>query len=245
MNRFMNFAFGLLCTLALTGFAACGGSDDDDFGQSGGNNSNDGNTVFVPERTVDVKTAGTLPELISEADMYKIKSLKLTGVLNGTDIRMLRKMMSSNTGGMLTKLDISNAKIVEGGEQYIPHTYTDYLYRTNYDILGERMFYQLRNLETIILPKNIKGIERHCFSECTSLKKIAIPASVKTINTSSFSSCQIEVYLHSNKTKINSINFSGDGNRTSEGATLYVPRGNSEYYMGFKPYFKDIIEYDL
>lgn len=66
--------------------------------------------------TVDVETPGTLSERVLDLDVTRIKSLTVTGNLNGSDIAYL----NSGTGKMssVEKLDISNIKLVPGDEPY-------------------------------------------------------------------------------------------------------------------------------
>lgn len=65
--------------------------------------------------------------------MYKITNLKIIGEINGTDLRVIREMAGKDvwgkdTDGMLSVLDLSDAKIVEGGDYYYDdNDYHDYL----------------------------------------------------------------------------------------------------------------------
>ena len=54
-------------------------------------------------RTINVATAGTLPDMISGEEKYTIEELTLTGELNGTDFRLLRDMCGNNYLGQMTK----------------------------------------------------------------------------------------------------------------------------------------------
>ena len=66
--------------------------------------------------TVDVETPGTLSERVLDLDVTRIKSLTVTGNLNGSDIAYL----NSGTGKMsgVETLDISNIKLIAGDEPY-------------------------------------------------------------------------------------------------------------------------------
>ena len=78
--------------------------------------------------TIEVKTAGTLGTLVQEANpnyLSEVKQLTLSGQLNGDDMAVLRNMAGCNDDeesayyvGALRDLDMSEARIVEGG----PHT---------------------------------------------------------------------------------------------------------------------------
>ena len=66
--------------------------------------------------TINLEKAGTLPDKIASSKKYQITNLKIIGEINGTDLRMIRDMAGSNsTDGKLSVLDLSEAKIVEGG----------------------------------------------------------------------------------------------------------------------------------
>ena len=128
------------------------------------------------KRTIHVATAGTLPNLISEDEKYQIEELTLTGELNGTDFKFIREMagdMASvkpkdiyrrvfhdSTDGKLKSLNISNAKIVKGGDYY---NYIDSYYNVDGlsskdNIISVGLFTDT-NLETIILPNTVTAIE--------------------------------------------------------------------------------------
>lgn len=79
--------------------------------------------LITRQVTVKVYEAGTLSEKIAYNKMYKITNLKIIGEINGTDLRVIREMAGKDvwgkdTDGMLSVLDLSDAKIVEGGDYY-------------------------------------------------------------------------------------------------------------------------------
>ena len=65
------------------------------------------NILAVTE--LHVETAGTLSTLMSNPD----KEVKLTGVINGSDIKYLRQLVAAGT---VTSLDWSGVRIVSGGQ---------------------------------------------------------------------------------------------------------------------------------
>lgn len=74
--------------------------------------------------TIKLDKAGTLPDKISDSEKYTITSLKVIGDINGTDLRLLRDMSGQDvngceTSGKLADLDLSEAKIVSGGDCYL------------------------------------------------------------------------------------------------------------------------------
>ena len=161
-------------------------------------------------RTIHVAMAGTLSDYISEEEKYQIDELTLTGELNGTDIYLIRQMAGIDysvkenhynggvsyygTDGMLKSLDISNARIIQGGNAYMATddtfghggtiTEIDWCYYyTKDDCISTLMFYRTR-LETIILPNTITSIGGAAFNESGKLTSIKIPKSVKSIDIS-------------------------------------------------------------
>lgn len=135
--------------------------------------------------TLHVERAGTLPDMIDKSRFPYITDLKLTGELNGTDIRLIRTLAQEN----LQILDLSEARIVEGGASYYSN------YRTSNDIIGSYMFYIPYNtvnpcaISKINLPNSVTGIKEGAFKNCTRLTDINIPNSVKSIGYEAFCSC--------------------------------------------------------
>lgn len=138
-----------------------------------------------------VEQAGTLPELIGEENKFLISEMKVTGPLNGTDIRFIREMAgrdvtNKETAGVLTKLDLREAEIVEGGDYYFQGGSGKY-YTSNMTI-GDCMFYRC-NLVDVRLPENIKSIGEDVFYSCGSLKNVSLPEGLLTIGSSAFYAC--------------------------------------------------------
>ena len=124
---------------------------------------------------VNVETAGTLSTLLSNPD----KEVKVTGVINGTDIKYIRELV---TAGTVTKLDWSGVRIVAGGVAYYES------YTTQNDIIGEKMFYNCSKLQAMVLPSTITSVKNAAFSG-TGLKSIDIPNSVRSIGEDAFAYC--------------------------------------------------------
>lgn len=56
--------------------------------------------------------------------------------------------------------------------------------------IGKEAFYQLRTLNSVTIPKNIRYIGESAFSRCSSLKTIEIPDGIISIEPSTFSHCK-------------------------------------------------------
>ena len=131
------------------------------------------NILAVTE--INVETAGTLSSLLTSTD----KELKVTGFINGSDIKYIRQLV---TAGTVTSLDWSDVRIVAGGEAYVES------YVTSNDIIGEKMFYQCSKLQTMILPLSVTSIKKSAFAN-TGLKNIDIPSSVLSVGEDAFAYC--------------------------------------------------------
>ncbi len=147
--------------------------------------------VSAQQVEVTLTEAGTLSEKIASDQKYEITSLKVSGPINGTDVRYLREMAGQNVwgdsiSGKLVELNLANANIVNGGNYY----YSDrsYFYYTKEDTLGYYMFSGCR-LKSIKLPNSVTCIGKRAFRCCSSLMSVDIPNSVTDIGERAFASC--------------------------------------------------------
>lgn len=124
---------------------------------------------------VNVEKAGTLSTLLSSTDA----KLKVTGFINGTDIKYIRTLV---TKGTVTSLDWSEVRIVSGGDAYYGS------FTTTNDVIGEQMFTECSNLQEILLPTTLTTIQANAFSR-TGLKAIDIPNSVTRVGGDAFAYC--------------------------------------------------------
>ena len=125
--------------------------------------------LITKQITIKLDEAGTLPDKIGSSRMYTITNLKLVGEINGTDLRMIREMAGRNhydysTEGNLSVLDLSEAKIVEGGDYYLNNNH--YYHYTSNDEIGYYAFKGCSRLTSINLPAGITEIGGSAFSDC-------------------------------------------------------------------------------
>jgi len=219
----------------------------------------------IPPVTLHVATAGTLSALIAENRKYQITDLTLTGNLNGTDIRFIREMAGINyqsrrTDGKLAVLNLTGARIVDGGQYY------QRSYRTTNNTIGRFAFWAT-NLTSITIPNSVTSIEQAAFSYCTSLTSITIPNSVTTIGNGAFGICTslTSITIPNSVTTIEGVAFSGCTSLTeiysrnpippslgpdcfyrvdTKTVKLYVPKGSYSAYW-FAWGFENIIETDF
>lgn len=133
--------------------------------------------------TVGALDGGTLEKIIAE-HVDNIEELVIAGPLNGTDFRFIRSMFIDHK---LTRLDIGQASIVSGGDSYL--VYNDTSYDTEDNVVGVFMFFQLKNIKSIVLPNNLISIEASAFTQCSNIQSVKIPETVTAIRAAAFSSC--------------------------------------------------------
>lgn len=129
----------------------------------------------------DIKTPGSLLNMIDISQVETVGSLKLTGKLNGTDILTINKMRN------LRHLDISEASIVAGGLNYYEDD--NKRFGTKDNTVGQWWLYNLRFIETVKLPESLVKIGDESFLNLTYLKEIIIPDKVESIGKSAFRGC--------------------------------------------------------
>lgn len=126
--------------------------------------------------TITVTQAGTLPTLLNQDE----QEATIIGPINGTDIKYLRTLVNEKR---LTSIDLSEARIISGGDAYLDDYYTED------DVIGKHIFYGSSNLKSIILPKNTTIISTNAFSH-TGLTKIDIPDRVYKLEMDAFAYCK-------------------------------------------------------
>ena len=167
--------------------------------------------LITEQITIKLDKAGTLPNSISESQKYLITNLKIVGKVNGTDWKLIRNMAGSDfygreTGGKLSILDLSDAKIVEGGSYY-----NNYYYCTFNDRLGDYAFYGCSRLTNLILPSSVTEIGGAAFRGCSGLTNLTIPSSITSIAESTFRGCSglTSLTIPSSVTEIGESAFNG------------------------------------
>lgn len=143
-------------------------------------NNDDSSMIEGEERTIHLDEPGTLSSLIYE-DLYKINKLTISGDLNGSDLALIREMASYEAGQLAT-LDLSDARIVKGGEPYFAH------YTTKNNVVGVNLFFQCGKLQSVILPNSVTTIENAAFEQ-SGLRTITISKNVTNMGTGIFSGC--------------------------------------------------------
>ena len=175
--------------------------------------------LITKQITIKLDEAGTLPNKIGSTKKYQITNLKIIGEINGTDLRMIREMAGCDyncekTGGKLSMLDLSDAKIVKGGLPYIK--YLGGVYTSN-DKLGYAAFSDCSGLTSLTIPSSVTSIGEYAFDGCSGLTNLTIPSSVTSIGESAFEGCSglTSLTIPSSVTSIGKSAFDGCSGLTS------------------------------
>ena len=227
--------------------------------------------LITKQITIKLEKAGTLPDKIGSTKKKQITNLKIIGEINGTDLRMIREMAGKNargndTDGMLSVLDLSDAKIVKGGDYYFhPDNYFCY---TSNDKIGDYAFYGCSGLTSLTLPSGVTSIGNYAFSGCRGLTSLTLPSGLTEIGYGTFSGCSglTSITLPSGVTEIGELAFNRCSGLTSiyvyteklpkmgrsvfedcdaKKCTVYVPKGTyDDYWLSEFGYFENIVEFD-
>ena len=229
--------------------------------------------LITKQITIKLDEAGTLPDKISESQKNLITNLKIVGKINGTDLKFIREMAGCDvngkeTDGKLSILDLSDAKIVEGGSAYYSDRDDGFIYTSN-DKLGDFAFSCCSGFTSLTLPSSVTEIGEHAFLNCRGLTNFTIPSGVTKIGAGAFFCCYglISLTIPSSVTAIGSQAFNACSELTSiyaymeklpetgsnlflgcdeKNCTVYVPKGTGDAYFRSAEfgYFYNIVEFD-
>ena len=217
----------------------------------------DDDGLITKQITIKLEKAGTLPDKIGSTKKKQITNLKIIGEINGTDLRMIREMAGRDvngrgTDGMLSVLDLSDAKIVEGGDYYYFNGHSDYYILTGHndcftsnDKIGDSAFESCSGLTSITLPSGVTMIYSSAFESCSGLTSIALPSGLTEIGVNAFSGCSglTSIYVYAEKLpNMGSDVFDGCD---AKKCTVYVPKGTyDDYWLSEFGYFENIVEFE-
>ena len=166
--------------------------------------------------TVNVATAGTFSTQIRNnyVDGEFITDLKITGKLNGTDIKYLRERFEN-----LVTLDMSEVDIVAGGESYYTND-NNYAQNTSDNIFPAYFMTgsSLTNLESIILPNSVTTIPYGSFVDVFTsdnqkpqstykLTKVVLGENLTKIGELAFACSMKSIHIPANVTSIGGAAF--------------------------------------
>ena len=150
--------------------------------------------LITKQITIKLDKAGTLPDRIASSKKYKITNLKIVGEVNGTDLKFIREMAGCDfngkeTDGKLSILDLSDAKIVEGGSAYYSDRDDGFICTSN-DKLGDYVFNGCSGLTSLTLPSSVTKIGCYALLNCIGLTSLTLPSSVTEIGEHAFLNCR-------------------------------------------------------
>jgi len=202
--------------------------------------------LITKQITIKLDEAGTLPNKIGSTKKFQITNLKIIGEINGRDLQMIREMAGkdvrgNDTDGMLSVLDLSDAKIVEGGGYNINGFY----YPTSNDKIGDNAFCDCSGLTSLTLPSGVTEIGNAAFEGCSGLTSLTLPSGVAKIGDYAFHGCSglTSIYVYTEKLpNMGSDVFDGCD---AKKCTVYVPKGTyDDYWLSEFGYFENIVEFD-
>ena len=142
--------------------------------------------AMAQSKNVSVDSVGTLARQLPEDVRFKVAELKVTGPLDGSDLKLLQQIVTRNKTNkkvadecLVTSIDLSEAVIMEGKAGM----------KTENNTLPAGLFSGAKSLVKAILPKNILNVSRNCFDNCPALAEVTIPETVITIGSNAFSDC--------------------------------------------------------
>ena len=176
--------------------------------------------LITKQITIKLDEAGTLPNKIGSTKKYQITNLKIIGEINGTDWCFIREMAGRNyellkTAGKLSILDLSDARIVEGGGPCV--SYHGNIWHTSNDELCMYAFSGCSGLTSLTIPSSVTEIGSYAFEDCSGLTSLTIPSSVTEIGWYAFEGCSglTSLTIPSSVTSIGRETFMGCSGLTS------------------------------
>lgn len=127
--------------------------------------------------TAQEKESGLL-NVITQDNLGKVVSLKVTGTINGYDIMIIHNKMP-----YLHHLDLTDATIVANDFEYYKG------YHTEDNIIGVNMFDELEKLVSVKLPKNATLIKPGALNGCSNLTEVVLPVKLEALCDDAFQDC--------------------------------------------------------
>lgn len=131
----------------------------------------------LTEESVELAEAGTLSTVLDDEKIGTVGTLKITGNLNSSDLLQIRRLggvdeNGEKTGGYLQVLDLSEARIVSGGDPYLIENGKKLT--TADDELPAKAFWGCKYLQKLVLPAGLKRWGEGGLGLCTQLRELEI-----------------------------------------------------------------------
>lgn len=136
-----------------------------------------GEPANLTEETVELTTPGLLGSVVGDEKIGTVGVLKVIGNINSTDLRQIRRLAGVDeygvvTNGSLHTLDLSEARIVSGGQAYLIDGSRQMT--TADDALPEQAFNGCKSMKVLMLPKGLKHFGAGALAGCLRLEKVQI-----------------------------------------------------------------------
>lgn len=158
---------------------------------------------------IAVTTPGAMGDsILSKVENFlDVKSLKLSGMLNDTDLSTIQIRLSQ-----LREIDMTNVKMTTLPNRFFYQRSLLEIVKLPAQLttIGEYAFYQCYGIKYIEFPATLTAINRYCFSECDNLQEVILPEGLNSIGECAFYSCDHNKYvkLPSSLEKVSSQAFS-------------------------------------
>lgn len=179
---------------------------------------------------INVPKAGTLKECIAAAgkDYTRIKSLKITGQIDHGDIYLLRHDMKELSSLNLKEARTDGEIIEREFDSEISNRFYNIILPDDLRTIDRRAFRQQSISGSLIIPEGVTWIGDQAFLECVNLTGIlSLPSTLRGISYMAFEGCKFtcELLLPQN---LNSLGFSAFRGCRGLYGNLILPEGLSE-----------------
>lgn len=179
---------------------------------------------------INVPKAGTLKECIAAAgkDYTRIKSLKITGQIDHGDIYLLRHDMKELSSLNLKEARTDGEIIEREFDSEISNRFYNIILPDDLRTIDRRAFRQQSISGSLIIPEGVTWIGDQAFLECVNLTGIlSLPSTLREISYMAFEGCKFtcELLLPQN---LNSLGFSAFRGCRGLYGNLILPEGLSE-----------------
>lgn len=179
---------------------------------------------------INVPKAGTLKECIAAAgkDYTRIKSLKITGQIDHGDIYLLRHDMKELSSLNLKEARTDGEIIEREFDSEISNRFYNIILPDDLRTIDRRAFRQQSISGSLIIPEGVTWIGDQAFLECVNLTGIlSLPSTLRGISYMAFEGCKFtcELLLPQN---LNSLGFNAFRQCSGLYGNLILPEGLSE-----------------
>lgn len=136
--------------------------------------------------SIAVTSPGNLSNQVSASDYAKINNLKLTGVINDTDIAFIKQNLTA-----VKTLDLLDASFVNNSinTQFQKNTWVTLILPKGTLTINSAALQESEWLRSIVLPEGLTDINSNAFYKCSSLQNIVLPSTLRTIGIRAFNDC--------------------------------------------------------